>query len=248
MKSKLNIGIEIDEILRAKWLQFDRYYAEEFGTEGIPENPYVYDFFKGYKWEDRIESNKELKEPEDMPDNVNPLDYKVNSETNEALVDFLLFKKEDKIKLTAKEVYNRFMYEDFLFEIHGNAPLMYRGIDLHLTNFYRKYKDTVNFTIISCENQLTIPPTLFFLSRTMSRFKNYKFIENESEIWDGNDILITTNPNIINNIPKNKKIIKLIRPYNKDLKSKSLDVLHIADLIDNAEFEKMINFKKLHNK
>ena len=47
MKNKLRIGIDINEVLRSTWLQFDRYYYEQFGNEGIPDKPYVYitDYF-----------------------------------------------------------------------------------------------------------------------------------------------------------------------------------------------------------
>lgn len=42
MSKKLTIGIDIDEVLRAKWIQFDKHYIEEFGEEGTPkDNPYV---------------------------------------------------------------------------------------------------------------------------------------------------------------------------------------------------------------
>ena len=52
---KIKVGISIDEILRAKWLQFDRYYVQEFGEDGVPDNPYVYDFFNNYKFNDIVE-------------------------------------------------------------------------------------------------------------------------------------------------------------------------------------------------
>jgi len=95
--SKLKVGIVVDEILRAKWLQFDRFYAQEFGEEGIPkEQPYVYDFFNSYKWKDTEETIKEMREPEDTPKDINPLDYQVD-EKGEAPADFMLFKKKKKL-------------------------------------------------------------------------------------------------------------------------------------------------------
>ena len=33
---KIKVGISIDEILRAKWLQFDRYYVQEFAKMVSP--------------------------------------------------------------------------------------------------------------------------------------------------------------------------------------------------------------------
>lgn len=159
---KIRIGIDINEILRARWLQFDRFYVQEFGGEGVPDgNPYVYDFYKNYTWYDSVETIKELKEPEDTPEDINPIDYEIN-ENGESNADFLLFKKSEEKLVTSLEQYNRFMYEDFLFEIFGSSPLMYRNLDLHLNMLINKYSNIIEFIIVSKENKLSIPPTLFF--------------------------------------------------------------------------------------
>ena len=175
MSKKIKVGIDINEILRAKWLQFDKYYFQEFGDNGLPENQqHVYDLFKNYPWKDIIETDKELKEPEDMPNEISPKYYQINK-NNEIDADAFLFKKPEKNKLTAKEVYNRFMYEDFVFEIHGTAPLMYKGLDLHMKKFCLKYQKDANLILTSIENIFTIPSTLFFLSKSTSIFKNLLF-------------------------------------------------------------------------
>jgi len=244
MSKKLTIGIDINEILRAKWLQFDRYYAQEFGEEGIPEQAYVYDFFKEYQWKETVEKSKDLKEPEDMPEDINPLDYQVDEKTGEALADFALFKAPEEKILSPKEVYNQFMYQDFVFEIHGSAPKMYPNVDLHAKDFYYKYKDTVDFVLISKENFLTIPSTLFFLSKVTSRFTNYRFCETNEEMLEGVDILITTDPELLDT-PTAKKLIKLTRPYNENSISGDIKpVLQLNDLNGNEEFEKLINYIK----
>jgi len=242
MNKKLTIGIDINEILRAKWLQADRYYAQEFGEEGIPKQAYVYDLFGKYQWKEGIERTKDLKEPEDMPEDINPLDYQLN-ENGEYTADFALFKTPEEKILSPKEVYNQFMYQDFVFEIHGSAPKMYPNVDLHVKDFYYKYKDTVDFIIVSKENFLTIPSTLFFLSKITSRFTNYRFCETNEEMLENIDILITTDPEILDN-PAGKKIIKLTRPYNEDCYSDIKPVLQINDLNGNEEFEKLINYIK----
>ena len=245
MSKKIKVGIDINEIFRARWLQFDRFYAQEFGEDGVPDTqPYVYDLFNSYKFEDTTETIKELKEPEDFPENINPIDYELNEE-GEAPADAFLFKKPEVNKLTAKEVYNRFMYEDFLFELHASAPIMYKGMDLHVNNFLEKYKDSCEFIIYSVENKFSIPPTLFFLSKMSCRFKNIKFIDKSVDALNDVDVLITTDPEILSlGVPWGMKIIKMSRPYNKKLKSNSMEALQIADLIDNLEFEKIIKYKK----
>jgi hypothetical protein len=241
---KLRIGIDVNEVLRARWLQFDRFYAQEFGEENeeIPAS-YTYDFFNTYHWEDTVETVKELKEPDEMPDDINPVHYQTD-EKGEADADSFLFKKEEEIKLTAREVYNRFMYEDFLFELHGAAPKLYPQLDLDVNNFLQKYEKTVDFTVMSVENRFSIPPTLFFLSKISSRFRDYKFLDKALDMWKHVDILITTDPEIIKlGTPWGKKLVKLRRPYNENLKSGSLDVLQIADLIENQGFQKIIKYK-----
>jgi hypothetical protein len=241
---KIKIGIDVNEVLRARWLQFDRFYVQEFGGDGveIPDS-YVYDYWNTYRWEDTVETIKELREPEDMPDDINPVHYQTN-EKGEADADSFLFKKEEKIELTAREVYNRFLYQDFLFEIHGAAPKMYPQLDLDVNNFLLKYDKTANFTVLSVENRFSIPPTLFFLSKISSRFKTYKFVDKAVDMWKEVDVLITTDPEILKlGAPWGKKIIKLTRPYNENLKSGSIEVLQIADLIKNKDFEKIIKYK-----
>lgn len=244
-KNKIRIGIDIDEILRAKWYQFDRFYVDEFGEEGLPnkENQYVFDFFGEYLWKDTVEKFKELKEPEDTPEHINPLDYVVDEKTGEAIADSALFKKEEKIKLTKKEVYNRFMYEDFLFEIHGSAPMIYRGVDLDLSKFTDKYNNSAEIILFSKENVLSIPPTLFFISKLMPRSKKFIFIENEKDIWKDIDILITTNPEYFKKKqPKKKRVIKIERPYNMEKNMNYFDVsdTELINLTVNNKFNDLI--------
>ena len=240
---KLKVGIDINEVLRARWQQFDRFFVEEFHLDGSEEQVYVYDFFKDYPWKDVIEEVKEMREPEDIPDTINPIDYQVDEKGN-APADFMLFKKAEKVKLTARQVYNRFMYEDYLFEIHGAAPKMYTQVDLDTNNFLQKYYNNVEFIVMSVENRFSIPPTLFFLSKISSRFKNYKFVDNAVDMWKHVDILITTDPELLNiGAPWFKKIVKVKRPYNENIKAGSLEILKISELIGNKVFEKIIKYK-----
>ena len=136
------------------------------------------------------------------------------------------------------------MYEDFLFEIHGAAPKMYPQLDLDVNNFLQKYDNTVNFSILSVENRFSIPPTLFFLSKISARFRNYVFVDKATDMWKEVNILITTDPEILKlGAPWGKKLVKLKRPYNENIKAGSLEVLQIVDLIENQDFQKLIKYK-----
>lgn len=243
--TKKRVGIDINEILRARWLQFDRYYDQEFGGEDEPQPEiYSYDFFNDYRWEDTVETEQELKEPDEMPDNINPIHYQLNDD-GKSDADAFLFKKEKKTELTAREIYNRFMYQDFLFEIHGSAPMMYRNMDVDVNNFLMKYENNVDFTVLSVENKFSIPPTLFFLSKIQARFKNYVFVEKSMNMWKHVDVLITTDPEILKyGSPWGKKLIKLNRPYNEDINAGDMEALQIKDLIEDKKFQKIIKYKK----
>jgi hypothetical protein len=242
--SKIKIGIDINEILRARWLQFDRFYVQEFGENGVPEQPYVYDYYNTYNWSSIEEIRKELKEPDEIPDDINPLFYQTDN-NGETKADSFLFKKNEVIKMTSKEVFDRFMFQDFTFEIFGSAPIMYKGLDVQINNFLSKYEKNVEFILYSIENKFSIPATLFFLSKMPSRFNNYKFINKSNDIWKDVNVLITTDPEILKNrIPWGKKIIKVKRPYNENIKVKSLEILQLMDLFNNKEFEKIIKYKK----
>lgn len=254
--NKLKVGIDINEILRAKWLQYDRFYVQEFGEDNVDDDqPYVYDLFKNYKWEDVEEEVKELKEPDEMPDDINPTHFQVDK-NGDAEADIFLFKKTEINKLTAKEVYNRFMYEDYVFEIHASAPIMYKGMDLHVNEFLLKYENIVDFTLLSVENRFSIPSTLFFLSRMTSRFKNICFVDKAEDMWKHVDVLITTDPEILDAgtpdggflttpsgpLAIEKHVIKLQRPYNEKCQDGSLglagrEILQLKDLTGYKEGE-----------
>lgn len=246
--NKKRIGIDINEVLRARWLQFDRYYVEEFGEEGVPRVPYVYDFWEGYEWNDAEEELELL--IDNAPEDISELDYIKEEDEEKSKAETILFKTE-KFKMSAREVYNKFMFETFCYEIFGSAPKMYKRVDYDLDLFYKKFKDQFEFVLVSKENWFSIAPTLFFLSKLTPRIKNYVFAETNDEIWDAVDVLITTDPELLD-APKNKKVIKLSRPYNGGINTADHETLNFIDLIKDElgiprldeEFVKIIGYIK----
>jgi hypothetical protein len=234
------IGIDINEVLRSRSMQFDRFYAEEFGEEGCPssDDPYKFDLRNDYVWEDGEETTKFLNE--ELPDNISPIDYTIDDKTGEAPVDSLAFKKETKM-VTADEKYNRFMYEDYNFEIHGSAPPMYKRLDKDLEKFCLQYKDQFELKIVSKENWFSIPPTLFFLSKLMPRISQYVFVETNEEVWNSVDILLTTDPELLDR-PAEKRVVKITRPYNEENEA-DFDAIQLVELVDNKDFQKLIGFE-----
>jgi hypothetical protein len=113
-------------------------------------------------------------------------------------------------------------------------------VDLDFEKFYKKYMNDFDIRIISRENPLTIPSTLFFLSKVRSRYMNYHFFENNEDIWSKMDCIITTDPELIKAKPQEKKLIVFKRLWNTEL-SGDLDVLSIVEMLEGNKFESLFN-------
>lgn len=223
--SKPKLGIDIDEVLRAKWLAFDRYYVDEFGEENedgernVTEPFDTYDFKNHYKFKDTEITEKyvteEFLEHKDMQ-NVSPLEYIVNPETGRASVDDFAFNTEKKT-MTAEEMFEKFLYEDYMFEIHGSAPKLYMNADVDLNVFLKLFGEFFDVYFYVKSKAVAIRATLFFLSKQVVEIRNIKIVSEDSEVWDTFDWVMTTNPDILKSKPEGKFTVKLTRQYNVDV-------------------------------
>jgi hypothetical protein len=218
--SKPKLGIDIDEVLRAKWLAFDKYYAddEQYGEDKIKAPFDTYNLMNHYEFVDT-----EIEEQEVMEDFLNdekmaklsPKEYVVDPATGKAPVDDFIFKTTTK-KFTAQEMFDKFLYEDYCYEIHGSAPKLYMNADVDLNVFLKRYKDYFDFVFFCKTRREAIPSTLFFLSKMRIECKNIVFVYNNDEIWDQVDWIVTTDPTFEER-PDGKKIVILDRLYNQDI-------------------------------
>ena len=250
---KIKVGIDINELIRARSIQFDRYYVNEFGEEGAPKGqPYSYDFFNDYKWDDISEDENILLD--DAPEDIDPRDYIVDPKTGVAPADVFLMKK-NTIVLTAKEVYERFLYKDFVFEIFASAPSIYPNIELDLDKILRKYSEQVDFILFSKENLYTRPSTFSFLSKTRCRFNEVRLYDNYDDLINGLDIVITTDPELITLIDseykydslvddnKSKVVFKADRPYNVNIEC-DLAIDNLQHLLTDERFKIMVGYEE----
>lgn len=79
------------------------------------------------------------------------------------------------------------------------------------------------------------------MARIGTRVREIYFPTNSLTIWDKCDILITANPNLIENVPKGKIVFKIKTPYNSNTKTKYeydnlIDIIHDS----NNNLEKLI--------
>lgn len=151
-----------------------------------------------------------------------------------------------------RDAYNEFKYIDCPFELYGRAEacdkfLPYRLNDW-INNTLRDFEEDKIPNIIFTspfEMGLTIQSSLSFLNKMGSRVREYYFPIDSSTIWDRCDVLITANPNLIQNCPSDKVVIAITKPYNKDIQTKYrfdtlMDVINdknetIIKMIDNDD-------------
>lgn len=130
------------------------------------------------------------------------------------LMSHFAFKSED-------DLYD-FLYQEFAMQIFGHAESAEMHTFHTLNDVYLKYRNNNDFLILSDEIGKSKPATLFFLSKFGCQLEKVKFYSDttKNSIWDEVDILVTSNPNLIDEYPSDKVIIKFKTDYNKKNKSK----------------------------
>ena len=140
--------------------------------------------------------------------------YEIKNEvTSLNLMNHFSFKNED-------ELYS-FTYEDFAMQIFGHAGSSETFTFNDLNEIYLKYRDNNELLIVSDEMGKSKPASLFFLSKFGCQLEKVKFYSNTTinSMWDEVDVLLTSNPNLILEKPKDKIVVKYITNYNKNIKS-----------------------------
>jgi hypothetical protein len=88
-----------------------------------------------------------------------------------------------------------------------------------LNDFYLDFRENNEIIIVSDEIGKSKPATLFFLSKFGCLVENIRFYSEQTKknMWDTIDILLTANPELLLNVPENKKVIKYQTSYNQEI-------------------------------
>ena len=126
---------------------------------------------------------------------------------------------ENHFSFQNDEEYYSFMYEEYCMELFGHSPSTELSTFIDLNDIYINNRDNLDFLIISDEIGKSKPATLFFLSKFGCEIEKVFFYSNftQNNIWKEFDVLLTANPNLLLNHPKDKIIIKFETEYNKDI-------------------------------
>jgi hypothetical protein len=191
------IGIEINGVLRDTIGKFTQLY-EKHMIEEKDDDSKTFDV-------DIFGNTKELVSSEEF-------EYKILSDvTSLNLIEHFRFNDEN-------ELY-KFTYEDFAMQIFGHAGSTETFSFNDLNEIYQKYRDTNELLIVSDEMGKSKPASLFFLSKFGCQLEKIKFYSNLTinSMWNEIDILLTANPTLLLEKPKDKIVVKYNTNYNKNV-------------------------------
>jgi hypothetical protein len=194
----MRIAIDINGILRDTIGKFKQVYEKHLVES---QDEYVNPTYSI----DKFGNTELLEQP-------TPFEYKILSPvTSLNLQDHFAFQSEE-------EFYS-FMYEEYCMEIFGHAPSLEMTTFNDLNEIYYENRQRWDFIIISDEIKKSKPATLFFLSKFGCEIEKIVFYSNStiSSIWNEFDVLLTANPTLLLNHPKEKTIIKFSTDYNEDI-------------------------------
>lgn len=145
-------------------------------------------------------------------------DHTFDSDTIEITTNNL----EQVFPFENKTEYNRFVYQDYPFELFGKCDAMTKETPAALTLWVNKLKDidteeVIDIMIVSpMEYGLSIQSSYFFLSKLGCKVREVYFPTDSLTIWDKCDVLVTANPKLLGNKPEGKISIKIVADYNTE--------------------------------
>ena len=136
----------------------------------------------------------------------------------------------------SKDEFYSFMYEEHPMEIFGHSPSVEMSTMNDLNEFYYEMRDNHDISIVSDEIGKSKPASLFFLSKFGCLIEKVKFYSESTidSMWNEIDVLLTANPNLLLNCPKDKKVIKFETEYNKQVDS-DLSITTLKELKNKLE-------------
>lgn len=118
--------------------------------------------------------------------------------------------------------YNRFVYDDYAFELFGKCETCSRSLTADLSVWMGEIKnidvdEPIDVMFVSSrEYGESIGYSYFFISKLGPEIREVYFPIESLSIWDRCDVLITANPYLLENKPEGKKSVKIKTEYNEE--------------------------------
>ena len=195
------IGIEVNGVLRDTIEKFKQVYEKQLIDN---QNEFQLQTYK-------IDMSGNTEE-EVLP---KPFEYKIIDKTVTSLDLLNHFSFQNK-----EELYS-FMYEEYTMELFGHAPSTEMTTFNMLNDLYYELRDKYDLSIVSDEIGRSKPATLFFLSKFGCLLEKVFFYSEstKNDMWNNVDILLTSNPTLLLEKPKDKIVVKFNTTYNKQIES-----------------------------
>lgn len=139
--------------------------------------------------------------------------------TYEVISDVTTLNLQNHLKFKDEQEVYDFLYKEYTMEIFGHAGSSEISSMMDLNELYLDLREDHDIWIVSDEIGKSKPASLFFISKFGCLVENYKFYSETTinSMWNTIDILLTANPNLLLNYPKDKIVIKYETLYNKDV-------------------------------
>jgi len=201
------IGIEINGVLRDTISKFTELYEKHLVDSHLYESTdKTYEIEFSGDTDEVVEINESSE--------INNFEYKILSPvTSLDLGSHFSFPSKD-------ELYS-FMYEEYTMELFGHAPSTEMTTFNMLNDLYYELREEYDLSIVSDEIGRSKPATLFFLSKFGCLLEKVFFYSEttKNDMWNSVDILLTSNPSLLLEKPKDKIVVKFNTTYNKQIKS-----------------------------
>jgi len=206
------LGISIDGVIRDFYEQFDKHYRKVYIN-----NPNHVEMNQDMTVKDRNEEDWKKLEEIIAHREKELISLPINSYD---LTNHYTFKGElsldGETTLTPEEALEDFMFNKYPFQIFGQAEEYEGACDaVNRIQAYGLRNNLYKTVLISKTKSSAIPATFHFLAKNASRIRNVQFVDEDSDKWDYCDIIIDCVPEVIQNVPDDKKIIKIEHAFNK---------------------------------
>lgn len=179
----------------------------------------------------------------------------INTDIDLSSLDFTSGDFEKIFNFKSKKEFEKFLYEDYAFEIFGEATTCDKQLDKKLNLWLLSIQDNDEIDDLNPEFAIsnpyefnnTIGYSYFFVSKIATRIRDVFFPSNSNDIWSRSNVVITADKTLLNNENIYKKScisVKIETDYNKDC-SADLTYHSLFELLEDENFfDKILEIKK----
>lgn len=223
------LGINIDGVIRDFHSQFDKQYRKVYihnpSLVAMEEETMTVKL-NSQEEDERIENLIKEKERDLITLPITSFDlinhYKFVSKSIE-MSKFIEMDNTEGINLapieyTPKQNLDKFLYDDYPFQIFGNAEEYQGAMDaVNKIQSIGLTKGKFDVILLSTHKAKAIAATYFFLSKFNCRIRKIQFLNSDDEKWSHCDALVDIMPTSFQSKPQgaNKTSIKINHPFNQ---------------------------------